>query len=391
MVLFFSKVEVENWRNFKSAQVQLARRTFLVGPNAVGKSNLLDVFRFLRDLVTEGGGLVSACKARDGVGKMRSVYARSKPHISVAVELSDTASGKPVWRYELSFGSTMSGDDTPAIKKEAIHRFDSQHQSWKELRARPELEDKRDPVRLRQTLIQQTSENKDFRELVEFFSSIHYLHLVPQLVREGQGPVPGTIGTDPYGRDLLDRIRDTRKPTREARLKRIGDAVKLAVEPLEKLELIADDRGRPHLQALFKHWRPRGVYQDERQFSDGTLRLIGLLWSLQEPGGPLLLEEPELSLHAAFVARLAPFIARAQRRGGARQVLLSTHSADLLSDEAIGSDEVVLIRSAKEGSEAVNGATVEEIRELMDAGLTAAEVILPRTKPRQADLFEQAV
>jgi predicted ATPase len=388
MALFFSKIEIENWRNFKHAVLPLERRVFLVGPNAVGKSNLLDVFRFLRDLVTEGGGLVSACRARDGVGKIRSVYARSNPDISIAVEVSDANSGERKWRYELSIGNSGTREETPAIRKEVIARFEKDQ--WRNIRSRPEDADGNDPVRLRQTLIQQTSENKDFRELVEFFSSVHYLHLVPQLVREGQDPVPGTIGPDPFGRDLLDRIRDTKKPTRDARLKRIGDALKLAVEPLEKLDLIVDERGRPHLQALFRHWRPRGTYQDERQFSDGTLRLIGLLWSLQEAGGPLLLEEPELSLHAAFVARLAPFISRAQRRSGSRQVVLSTHSADLLSDEAIGSDEVVLIRPAKkEGSEAVCGADVEEVRSLMHAGLTAAEVVLPRTKPAQADLFDR--
>lgn len=394
MGLYFSKIELKNWRNFKSANVALARRVFLVGPNAAGKSNFLDVFRFLRDLVTEGGGLVSACsiRSRGGVSKLRSVYARSKPDIAIAVEVSSTDDGLPRWRYELGFGSTSSKDDSPAIRSEAVFSWDAASKSFQTLRPpRPDAEDQADPVRLRQTFIQQTSENKDFRELAEFFQSVHYLHLVPQLVREGQEPIPGTIGPDPFGRDLLDRMRNTRSTTRDARLKRIGEAVKLAVEQLENLELIIDGKGRPHLQGSFQHWRPRGAYQDERQFSDGTLRLIGLLWALQENGGPLLLEEPELSLHDAFVSRLAPFIARAQRRSGGRQILLSTHSVGLLSDEAIGADEVVLIRPAKnkEGSEAISGGSQQSIRSLMEAGLTAAEAILPRTEPAQAELFDR--
>lgn len=392
MGLYFSKIEMKNWRNFKSANVALARRVFLVGPNAAGKSNFLDVFRFLRDLVTEGGGLVSACnsRSRGGVGKLRSVYARSNPDIAIHVEVSSTDDGLPRWRYELGFGSTSAKDDSPAIRREAVFAWQSASASFQLVRpARPDTHDQADPVRLRQTLIQQTSENKDFRELAEFFESVHYLHLVPQLVREGQDPLPGTIGPDPFGRDLLDRMRNTNSKTRDARLRRIGEAVKLAVEPLENLELTSDSKGRPHLQASFQNWRPRGVYQDERQFSDGTLRLIGLLWALQESGGPLLLEEPELSLHDAFVSRLAPFIARAQKRSGGRQVLLSTHSVGLLSDEAIGADEVIMIRPAKEGSEPVSGGSQKAIRGLMEAGLTAAEAILPRTQPAQADLFDR--
>ena len=48
--LRFAAVHLENWRNFTQVQVDLQRRVFLVGPNASGKSNLLDVFRFLHDL-----------------------------------------------------------------------------------------------------------------------------------------------------------------------------------------------------------------------------------------------------------------------------------------------------------------------------------------------------
>ena len=46
----FNRLRLENWRNFLSVDVELQRRVFLVGPNAAGKSNILDAFRFLRDM-----------------------------------------------------------------------------------------------------------------------------------------------------------------------------------------------------------------------------------------------------------------------------------------------------------------------------------------------------
>lgn len=58
--LRFTQLEIENWRNFKAAKLVLRRRAFLVGPNASGKSNLLDAFRFLRDLAKPDGGLQPA-------------------------------------------------------------------------------------------------------------------------------------------------------------------------------------------------------------------------------------------------------------------------------------------------------------------------------------------
>lgn len=60
----FTDLELKNWKNFTEVKVPLARRTFLVGPNAIGKSNFLDALRFLRDLVTEGGGLSKAVELR---------------------------------------------------------------------------------------------------------------------------------------------------------------------------------------------------------------------------------------------------------------------------------------------------------------------------------------
>lgn len=37
----FRKIQLRNWQNFLDVEVPLARRVFIVGPNAIGKSNLL--------------------------------------------------------------------------------------------------------------------------------------------------------------------------------------------------------------------------------------------------------------------------------------------------------------------------------------------------------------
>ena len=44
----FSRIRLENWRNFGDVDVPVATRVFLVGANASGKSNFLDALRFLR-------------------------------------------------------------------------------------------------------------------------------------------------------------------------------------------------------------------------------------------------------------------------------------------------------------------------------------------------------
>lgn len=58
--MYISRVKLYNWKNFRECDVRLSQRCFAVGANATGKSNFLDVFRFLRDIVKEGG--TSGCR-----------------------------------------------------------------------------------------------------------------------------------------------------------------------------------------------------------------------------------------------------------------------------------------------------------------------------------------
>ena len=388
--LHFTRLRLRNWRNFTSVNVQLSKRMFIVGPNAIGKSNLLDVFRFLREVAIEGGGLAVAVKNRRGIAKLRSLHYRGPASSDIEIDVEISASDGSAWRYLLAINKDKNKSvSVPAVRKECVWRRGTGCDIWTEVFARPMPEDQEDPKRLTQTWLQQVAQNGEFRDLAEFFSDISYLHLVPQLIREEQRPAEESLGADAYGRDLLSRIRGTSSTTRAARLRRIRAILSTAVPNLTELELVPDDNNNPHLQAKFKHWRGPAAIQDEREFSDGTLRLIGLLWALQEKTGPLLLEEPELSLHTALVRQLAPFIARAQRSAGGRQAFISTHSDEMMGDEGIGPNEILLVRTAAEGSEVIHGADIAEIRNALDAGLTAADVIMPMTAKDQIDLFSR--
>ena len=385
--LRFTRLELKNWKNFIHVDVALANRVFLVGPNATGKSNFLDAIRFLRDLVTEGGGLRQAVEvSRDGMTKVRSLFARKEPSVSIAATVQD-ASGQG-WCYELAFTHRSSKDPRPIVIKEVVHKISANGQK-ETLLNRPNDDDQSDKELLTQTALQQVTANQLFRELADFFRTVSYLHIVPQLLREEQAPKTNNIGVDPFGRDLLERIRHTSPRRQKARLNRIESVLKVVTPDLKELRLHIDDRGRPHLQGKFQHWRPQGAYQNETQFSDGTLRLIGLLWALQEDAGPLLLEEPELSLHNAIVRRLAAFIHRAQKAGKGRQVILSTHSEILLQDIGIAPEEILLVQPTQEGSEIVSGVSVKAITGLMQAGIPASEAVLPRTELKQMSLLDR--
>jgi predicted ATPase len=370
-------IELANWKNFKTVNVDLPERVFLIGPNASGKSNLLDAFRFLRDIAVPGGSLQKACSDRGGVSKIRCLAARQNPEVAVAVELAE--GDKKLWRYEIAF--TQDNNRNPRLTREVVYRGDLS------VIQRPDETDKADPLRLSQTALEQISANQPFRDIANFFKGISYLHLVPQIIRN-----PGSLSEDggamdAYGRHFLERVAQTRANTRQARLDRIRSALLIAVPQLKDLRLEKDERGVPHLIGVYEHWRPKGAKQNEEQFSDGTLRLLGLLWALQEGEGPLLLEEPELSLHSGVVRRLTGLIYRMQK-AHKRQVVISTHSFELLSDQGISGDEVLMLRPDVEGTRVTRAANVAEIRHLLEAGMSVADAVLPHTEPEQAIQLE---
>ena len=106
--MIISRLSLRNWRNFRSIDIDLSDRVFIVGPNASGKSNLLDARRFLKDIAKPGGGLQQAIVERGGVSKIRCLAARKEPAVEIDVELKN-GSDSATWRYGISFTQQVRG------------------------------------------------------------------------------------------------------------------------------------------------------------------------------------------------------------------------------------------------------------------------------------------
>lgn len=382
--MFVTNLKLKNWRNFRDIDVPVSDTTFILGANASGKSNLLDVFRFLRDICkTEGGGLQKAIAQRKGLSKLRCLHARNAPEVAIEISLED--SDGVTWRYILAFKSEGKGAQRVLISHEEVWR------KGKCLRRRPEEADKKDIARLTQTHLEQIQTNEPFRDIAEFLSTINYLHLVPQLLKFGDEIGGRRLEDDPFGQGFLERLARSTPRVRDSRLRKIRDALQKAVPQFEELEFEKDEvTGRPHLKALYKHHRPRGAWQREDQFSDGTLRLIGLLWSLLEGDSLLLIEEPELSLNPAIVAEIPLMIQQVRKSTKRRrQVFITTHSESLLSNPGIDANGVLIIEPGENGS-TVRGPSLREKQSVED-GFSIAEIILPVTKPKLAEQLALAL
>jgi len=317
---------------------------------------------------------------RGGLSKVRCLAARREPDIEIEVELSEDGAS-PTWRYGIGIKQQVRGYRQPILQFEKIWSGD------RLIRERPDKDDKADEERLTQTHLEQISSNAEFRDIARFFESIRYLHLVPQLLRHPEAFQGPNVPDDPYGRNFLEMVVKTPEKTRRSRLRKIEDAVRAAVPQMRDLTDTRDEAGIPHLEATYEHWRPNAGKQREDQFSDGTLRLIGLFWSLLDGDSPLLLEEPELSLHSGIISKLPELFFRLQRQKK-RQIFVSTHSGDMLSQKSIGGEEVLVLRPDKEGTVVEVASSIRDVRILLDSGLSVADAILSRTASENLDQLD---
>ena len=380
--MLITRIRLKNWRNFKKVDVNLRDRVYVIGPNAAGKSNFLDVMRFLRDVANpKGGGLQKAVQDRGGITKLRCLLARNDPKVSIEVELAEKVDTDPTWRYTLGFRSEGKGQQRLIVSQEKVEDLKNK----KVLLDRPNDEDHNDPDRLTQTHLEQINTNKDFREVAEFLANVTYLHLVPQLLKHADQLGGYRIENDPFGQAFLERIAKTQDRAQTSRLAKIGDVLRICVPNMRNLRFKRDAvTGTPHLEAMYEHWRPDAGWQREDQFSDGTLRLLGIMWSLLEGDSLLLLEEPELSLNEDIVRQIHTLIWNMQRQAKyRRQVFITTHSEALLQDKSIDAREVIRLEPTKDGTLAHQ--TSQEDLDLINAGYTVAEVLLPKTKPPQVN------
>lgn len=278
---------------------------------------------FWRTSSARGGGLASAIERRGGLGKVRSLFSRTnaKGRLVVDVRLQD---GQDSWRYRLSVKGEGKGRNRP---------------------------------------------------VVDYFDRVQYFHLVPQIIRDPSRAL--VANDDPFGSDFIVQMNATAPRTRDAWLRRMQEALRAAVPGFVSLTIESDPAGRPHLIAGYKNWRSAPSRQNEADFSDGTLRLIGLLWAIiKTPTSPgiLLLEEPELSLNSAIVRILPSMLAQA-RRSSDLQVILSTHAPEILDDEGISPSEVLVLRVTDDGSRAALLSSSQEAMDDLALGLTASDVV----------------
>jgi len=348
----FTRLKLTHWRNFDSLRLSLGPRALFFGPNASGKSNLLDALRFVSEIALPDGGLGRAV-ARRGGRFLRSQHAPPGTDfkIEIEAELDDEA-----WAYGVAVSLDKAG--LPRVRSETVA------QGRRRLLRRPEADDRREPLRLTQTHLEQASTSAAFQPLLEFLRS----------VRSFRGPVaPG---------ELLRSALALQKRPREARLRRCLELARAVLPRLERLTVEHDEAGVPQMMARLDRGKAATWFPTD-QLSASTARLLALLWEATHGDGPLLLEEPEQGLHPEATGRLLELLASAAPKGG-RQLLVSTHAERLLDDARVSPAEIFLLNPTSEGTHIEVASDDTQIRATATAEEPLGPIVAARTSPDRA-------
>ena len=86
-----TSLTLKNWRTFKHLELDIGDRLIVVGPNASGKSSLLDSIQFPRDLALPDGGLQAAIRARGRPNRVQCLYSPdfNEGLVEISVTLGD--------------------------------------------------------------------------------------------------------------------------------------------------------------------------------------------------------------------------------------------------------------------------------------------------------------
>ena len=366
-------IAITNWRNFAHIEFDMSSRLFVVGPNSSGKTNLLGALRFLGDIGRRG--LVAASEDLGGPDRYFRSGADSAAFVATFNDTQNSTEFALFLRL-MSAGSesTKRGSDadqtfafpmTDPLTGELNDRYLDVHQTITAGGKKPADEGESFPVEdeeAQRTRVRQT------------LAGIRYIHPNPKKMLERSDrydPDHGTGFFQHAGRfsdQQLDAVVDRIRP------------IMASVVP--EVPNLSYQRMGLGTEVVFYSDTPvrgaSGVYSHE-QFSEGTLRLLGLLFdlaTLPRDTSVVLIEEPETFLQASVVRSLPSLLAEVAMNRDV-QMVISTHSPELIDSELVLPSQVLMLRSenGETTGELLSQSNDPRIKAVVSAGLPKSQGI----------------
>ena len=343
---FITRVVLRNYKSIGICDVRLGPLTYLVGANGSGKSNFLDALHLVRDALQSS--LDNALNERGGLAEVRRRSSGHPNHFGIRLEfaLPDQRRG----HYAFNIGA-LPGRGYEVQTEECVIGGKGSGPSFRVERGvlKSSSEVTFPAVTPDRLALVSVSGLAVFRPVFDALIAMGFYNLNPKLMREPQKPQDGRL-LKPVGENIVSVIGHLERVAPESMaviqeylqivVPMVHGVERKQIGPLETLQFRQDMAGAKQPWTFMA-----------QNMSDGTLRALGVLTALFQANrdyAPLLIgiEEPETALHPAASAALREALHKASQ---VTQVIVTSHSPDLLDDRSIAPEHLLAVVS--EGGE----------------------------------------
>ncbi|GAA3726638.1 AAA family ATPase [Salinactinospora qingdaonensis] len=384
------QLEVENFRSLRKVKIPLGPLNVLVGPNGAGKTNVLDVFRFLADIIRTD--IEPALDARGGFdGTVFRGGERTPPSIRIKLQATWTSysSASAPDEYDLRITRRAKGDSVSLSRRESF-QFKRTQGRGRRITISGE----------QANVVDQRQSQGETKHSIGLRRLSSGLSTLPRLSDDAGGAEVAALAEQLASFRVFDvNVDFARSPSRFPRTdneKLDDDAANLAAFLLslrsrdeDAWQRLEEDARRvlPGLRAVDFRF-PSGAAREvivvleedglrgSTELADasfGTIRLLGLLALLYDPQPPALtcIEEIDHGLHPQALEMLVERVRQASEH---TQFLIATHSPALA--DRLRPTELVVCQRGDDGASDIPALSAREMERIVTAseGLPLGEL-----------------
>lgn len=355
-----SSIKLTNLLSFgpDSEAIELQPLNILIGPNAVGKSNLIDALALLKAAAHRS--LAEFLGQRGGVGQwlwQGNTETTASIEVTLPYPGGQSQLGDTALRYNISFtqgnehelrmvAHWLDGASAPAGRTIPIRYVDYikiESEADFKPSSRGSLAISADKLAM---LMKGAATDRYVSDLLGSF--VFYRNW--NFSRDPLAPARVARSTDIPDRFLAEDGGNLAAVLRYISQQGMKDELKRYLRKFDKYARDFDVKevGNPTILQLTL--QDRGFVVDASRFSDGTMHWLALLAVLLNPTPPQLvcLEEPEVGLHPDMIPTLAELLRGAAERS---QLIVTTQSADLINNFTDWPEAVLVCDRNEEGTQ----------------------------------------
>ena len=328
------KITIQAFKSIEDQSLELSKLNVFIGGNGSGKSNLIQAFRFLREIAR---GNLATYSLERGADNLLYFGRKRSPEMSLQVSFVDPDASNG---YRVTLRPT--DEDSLVVSEEVVY--------FQDRNKYPKPFNRIINTGSREATVGSSKDGiaRYVKRDLESYVVYHFHDTSDGAAVKQPGQVDDNRALRPDAGNLAAFLYFLRQAHPDS-FRNIEDSVR-EIAPFFDRFILEPLRLSPDKIRL--EWLERGSdsYFNAMALSDGTLRFICLATLLLQPRLPaiVLLDEPELGLHPAAIALLSDLLRSAAER---RQVLLSTQSVTLVNQ--FSAEEVWTV-------ERQSGATVFE-------------------------------